>query len=206
MVDYKNKDYRGFIFLVHKDHGLMLLHCTRKNDKPPHWQLPGGHVDETEFLDAALKSQDPQTQLLLACKAGAARELYEETGMDFRSRLDRMEPAQLRRQSANNKKDEKAVNELKERFFFLLNVNDEDFPSTNGEAKAARSSTRALQAPQGKAGPHLRLLMSHEHSGFTFVLEPTRAAEMLIHHSGGKCSEALLMAMGKERESAAKAS
>ena len=50
--DFRKKDYRGFIFLVHQDHGLMLLHCTRKKNKPPHWQLPGGHVDEHEFVTA----------------------------------------------------------------------------------------------------------------------------------------------------------
>jgi hypothetical protein len=36
--------------------------------------------------------------------------------------------------------------------------------------------------------------MSHEHSGFTFQAEPSVAAEMLSLHSGGKCSEALLLA------------
>jgi 8-oxo-dGTP pyrophosphatase MutT (NUDIX family) len=52
LVDYKSEDYRGFIFVVHEHHGLMLLRCTRKKSKPPHWQLPGGHVDEEEFIKA----------------------------------------------------------------------------------------------------------------------------------------------------------
>ena len=52
LVDYNTTDYRGFIFVLHENHGLMLLHCTRKKNKPPHWQLPGGHVDEHEFLEA----------------------------------------------------------------------------------------------------------------------------------------------------------
>lgn len=50
--DYKNIDYRGFIFVVHDQHGLLLLHCTRKPKKGPHYQLPGGHVDNFEFEDA----------------------------------------------------------------------------------------------------------------------------------------------------------
>jgi hypothetical protein len=50
--DYKNVDYRGFIFVVHEQHGLLLLHCTRKPKKGPHYQLPGGHVDNVEFEDA----------------------------------------------------------------------------------------------------------------------------------------------------------
>jgi hypothetical protein len=30
LVDYKQFDYRGFVFCLHDDYGLMLLHCTRK--------------------------------------------------------------------------------------------------------------------------------------------------------------------------------
>ena len=48
-IDYRNVDYRGFIFVVHEAHGLMLLHCTRKKKKGPHFQLPGGHIDDFEF-------------------------------------------------------------------------------------------------------------------------------------------------------------
>lgn len=51
-VDIVKHDYRGFVFVVHEEHGLMLLRCTRKKKKPPHWQLPGGHVDVDEFLAA----------------------------------------------------------------------------------------------------------------------------------------------------------
>jgi hypothetical protein len=42
------------------------------------------------------------------------------------------------------------------------------------------------------------LKVSVEHSGFTFQSEPKEAAEMIKLHSGGKMSEALLMAMEKE--------
>jgi len=51
-LDYRNADYRGFVFAVHEQHGLMLLHCTRKAKKGPHFQLPGGHVDDFEFEEA----------------------------------------------------------------------------------------------------------------------------------------------------------
>jgi 8-oxo-dGTP pyrophosphatase MutT (NUDIX family) len=47
--DYKRVDYRGFVFAIHEAHGLLLLHCTRKPKKGPHYQLPGGHVDDYEF-------------------------------------------------------------------------------------------------------------------------------------------------------------
>lgn len=41
----------------------------------------------------------------------------------------------------------------------------------------------------------LQMRISHEHSGFTFEPEPSKAAEMVKLHSGGKVSEALLMSM-----------
>jgi hypothetical protein len=52
LIDYSKDDYRGFCFCIHEEHGLMMLHCTRKKDKGPHDQLPGGHIDEPEFLEA----------------------------------------------------------------------------------------------------------------------------------------------------------
>jgi hypothetical protein len=55
LVDYRGVDYRGFLFVVHDIHGLMLLRCTRKKNKGPHWQVPGGHIDEPEFLAAGTK-------------------------------------------------------------------------------------------------------------------------------------------------------
>jgi hypothetical protein len=57
LVDYATKDYRGFIFVMHETLGLMLLHCTRKKSKGPHWQLPGGHIDDHEFLQAGQHEQ-----------------------------------------------------------------------------------------------------------------------------------------------------
>lgn len=48
------------------------------------------------------------------------------------------------------------------------------------------------------AFPHFyrckQLLLSVEHSGFTFIKDLSEAAQMLELHSGGKCSEALSMA------------
>jgi 8-oxo-dGTP pyrophosphatase MutT (NUDIX family) len=57
LVDYATNDYRGFIFVVHETLGLMLLHCTRKKSKGPHWQLPGGHIDDHEFLQTGQYEQ-----------------------------------------------------------------------------------------------------------------------------------------------------
>ena len=112
--------------------------------------------------------------------------------MDCRSTLDRLEPAQLR--SLEQVDEKQAVNELKNRLFFFLQVTDPDFP------ECIDGSGTAPQSPEGS---HLKLKLSNEHSGFTFVSEPARAAEMLRHHSGGKCSDALLMAMSSDKEQVA---
>jgi hypothetical protein len=41
--------YKSFIFVEHNVLGLLLLYCTRKPSKGPHFQLPGGHIDDIEF-------------------------------------------------------------------------------------------------------------------------------------------------------------
>jgi 8-oxo-dGTP pyrophosphatase MutT (NUDIX family) len=170
LVDYRNIDYRGFLFVVHDIHGLMLLRCTRKKSKGPHWQVPGGHVDEAEFLAAGTKIEffppelvftsfnapistlrteakefnDRSSQLQHACKAGAARELFEETGIDLRASLDRIIPASLRLSNEVIKGREVMLNELKNRLFFFVSVNDSDFPSVG-------------IGPTGREGSHLRV-------------------------------------------------
>ena len=45
-----------------------------------------------------------QERFVSACKYGAARELYEETKIDFRNRLDRLQPAMLGMNNDNNDK------------------------------------------------------------------------------------------------------
>jgi len=158
-------------------------------------------VDEDDFLKAARRSNDRDAQLIWACKEGAARELYEETGMDIRSHLDRLEPAKLRSEETND--DEKLLtNELKERLFFFLHTTDKDFVTESDKDFATTT------APLRVAFSNLRLKLSHEHSGFTFEADPSKAADMLEHHSGGKCAKALRMAMsnsGDKTESGNKA-
>lgn len=260
LVDYKQQDYRGFIFVVHEEHGMVLLKCTRKKNKGPHFQVPGGHVDEPEFLEAgkqrfdflqtakrcpkigqsmptsvsnlhvklvltlfhlfhfmfiffkkkAQKFNDRSSQLLQACRSGAARELYEETGMDVRKCLERLEVADV--MDGGN---ETLKNEYKHRLFFYLWVNDEDFLQNGGGVAPLGTEGRHLRVSLVVSSLsvdsfqiasvltptisyslcHLQLKLSVEHSGFTFQPEPEEAVEMLKQHSGGKVSEALHMAI-----------
>ena len=54
MADTNDDDYRAFLFAIHPSHGMLLLYCTRKKKKGPHYQVPGGHVDVEDF-EAACK-------------------------------------------------------------------------------------------------------------------------------------------------------
>ena len=93
LEEYVKEDYRAFLFAVHPDHGMLLLHCTRKKKKPPHFQCPGGHVDKEDFEYVVLNTPESNHRgpplLIHASKIGAARELFEETGIDVRSALNR---------------------------------------------------------------------------------------------------------------------
>ena len=63
--------------------------------------------------------------ILEACKVGAARELFEETGIDVRNQLDRLEPAAILPPELGDK----LSCMLKNKCYFHLEVNDKDFPS-----------------------------------------------------------------------------
>ena len=87
LVDFAQNDYRAFCLLVHRQHGAIMLQCTRKKKKPPHYQLPGGHVDKFEFDQVRQTSSSSSSsskvaieELYQAAKIGCAREVYEETG------------------------------------------------------------------------------------------------------------------------------
>ena len=64
--------------------------------------------------------------LLEACKLGAARELYEETGIDIRRSLDRLEPASLTKVNSTNELECM----LKNKCYFHLQLTDKDFFSS----------------------------------------------------------------------------
>jgi hypothetical protein len=59
----------------------------------------------------------------MACKIGAARELFEETGMDLRNSLDRLSPIQVRK--VGDEEDRLSC-QFKKRVFFSVDICDDD--------------------------------------------------------------------------------
>ncbi len=203
--DYSNDDYRAFLFAQHPVHGLLLLYCSRKKKKSPHFQAPGGHVDNADFHIASgrIKSgkQDNSIDntgsshplLVLACKIGVARELYEETGIDLRNRLDRLQPVPLRDGDSNkvNEKDDDLTCRFKHRLFFKICLTDADFVTEGFDSKMGLGLSQSMNTDP----PKLMIKLSHEHQGFIFEPNPMKAVDLLIQHSGGKVSTALGMAI-----------
>lgn len=195
LTEFSNADYRAFVFVIHQKYGMVLLHCTKKPSKGPHFQLPGGHIDQNEFVAAGMTSGgNPKVHLLAAAKLGAARELFEETSIDVRQNLKRLQPAPLRLVGT----DKELHCELKKRIYFFLKVTDEDFWTEEREGFSSIMRSE-LDVPLGPKGKRLMLKLSEEHSGFKFQKEPRDAAELLKKHSGGVGSEALLMALVRSK-------
>ena len=57
--------------------------------------VPGGKINEVEFLAAAKESGSPRVQLQIAAREAAARHVFEITGLDIRQQADRLKPAVL---------------------------------------------------------------------------------------------------------------
>ena len=223
--------YRSFIFVVHENYGLLLLHCTRKIKKGYHYQIPGGHLDDEDFLVSnnycnnrsdEFNIDESQKSLLMAGMVGAARELYEETGIDFRTipqeqlphgvdtvhskGSSRIHPLPLYESSANATNDTKQQlpNEFKHRLFYTIVVTDDDLMKS-GDSGSSNTTINAINHkddanintstynPQPPS--HIRLKLSHEHSGYTFVKDDVDMIDSMIAlHSGGAIAKAFRMA------------
>ena len=101
---------------------------------------------QNEFL-WVLTSYDPseKTNLkngkddpILAYKSCAARELYEETGIDLRGSLDRLEPLQLKEPKG------KLPCEYKQRIFFSAEIFDHDIALQDEMVALTSSLTQAV--------------------------------------------------------------
>mmetsp|Transcript_17211 Transcript_17211/g.33761 ORF Transcript_17211/g.33761 Transcript_17211/m.33761 type:complete len:242 (+) Transcript_17211:84-809(+) len=147
----EERPIKAFVIARHEDLGYLVLKGF-KNRKGIHGQLPGGNLD---FSDASPAY-------------GAARELFEETGIDVRMRLDRLDLAVF----------SNGARTLKRRCFFRLNLTDAD-------------ASGSRPPDSGEAGS-FTLKLSSEHVGYVFEKDPERVAEMVAQHSGGKCRQAVL--------------
>ena len=162
------------------------VHENQRKDPTTNSQV--GHIDNFEFEYAADKcshSNSPNRLndvLLEAAKMGTARELFEETGIDVRGQLERLDPAPL--YDGGNLKGG-PMNMLDRKLYFSLNVTDDDF--LRGQ--------EGLTHPNDEHGKHLALKISHEHSGYIFVNDPMQSIEMIVKHSGGTGARALRMSM-----------
>eukprot|EP01012_Entosiphon_sulcatum_P029976 TRINITY_DN3675_c0_g1_i4.p2 TRINITY_DN3675_c0_g1~~TRINITY_DN3675_c0_g1_i4.p2 ORF type:complete len:168 (+),score=28.94 TRINITY_DN3675_c0_g1_i4:24-506(+) len=151
-------DVRAFVFAHHPQHGFLLLQADKKRKGGLHFQVPGGHVDDVEVKTHGLER---------ACTVAAARELFEETGIDIRNALDRLIPAR-------DRNGRHLI--VKDRYFYALQLSDAD------------SIQNGLPPLSGEPFP---LRLSHEHTGFTFMKDQLKAADAVESHSGGKVTKAL---------------
>ena len=190
-----------------------------------HYQLPGGHVDTSDLrsvTDGHLNcekgggggrggtprrsSVSSENTLIYGCATAAARELFEETGIDVRSDVGRLVPMKLLyeySESCSNSNNDGSDNvvfkkavvyEHRLRWYFTLRLSNDDFPdeSTTTSTSLAKHGNSASKETDTN---HLNLQLSREHSGFTFQKDLVATSQILSQHSNGGPAEAILMAL-----------
>jgi 8-oxo-dGTP pyrophosphatase MutT (NUDIX family) len=196
-VNYKNADYTAMVFVVHRTRGMLLLHIKASGGPTQKCQIPGGLVLEDEFLKAAKQSGDSQVQLQIAAREAAARQLYEKTGLDIRHDVDRFKPAILRLNPPVGPKGVQYLkNEYKSKLYYFLQVDEDDFisPCAVGELEPSQKLTRPTLDPGDSP---LTLRLCDDYGGFTFVLDPADAANVLNEDGSKEATDALRMIMNE---------
>ena len=190
----KAYDPRGFVVARHPRHGYLVLFALKKK-KGLHGQLPGGHVDGDEV--------DAYGSGVRSATVAAARELFEETGIDVRGDLKRLDHVRFPDaahelstspgggcESGGGGGGGGGGDHFKGRFFFRLELTDAD--STGAGAGCVRS-----KGGKGKAVYHygggsttvpvfFTVRLSKEHVEWVFEEDEERVASMIDLHSGGK--------------------
>jgi len=156
--------YKASVFVVHHTLGMLLI--PQRND-PSLIEIPGGSIEEIELSQAALKSSHYKMQLQLAAREAACRHLYEQTGMDTRLDLERLQPAVLYVEPPPGIDGIRLLrNELNNSLYFLFRVSaEEQVLGPNVDHNGGALADRARRS--GAAGP------------FVFVKEPEKALELL---------------------------
>jgi 8-oxo-dGTP pyrophosphatase MutT (NUDIX family) len=133
----------------------MLLRCMDS----PRFAIPGGKLEEDEFLRAAKLSGSDKVQLQIAAREGAARQLYEATGIDVRGHLERLKPAVLQINPVADATGHKLLkNEHENSLFYFLQVAEEDFQPTQAMADQDGSS---LVPPLDEADSPMKVSQFH---------------------------------------------
>lgn len=194
-VDYQTQEYQGMVFVVHETRGMLLLNQhsafldnnTDSQEPSETINIPGGSVIEKEYLAAAQQSGHSKMQLQLAARQGAARHLFQSTGIDMRSHLQRLTPAIIH---SNPPVDENGLkylkNEHENKLFFFLQVSDADLipisePQTDNSNEEADDDQqgKTLVGPAGEMDSPWKLKLCAGVSNFTFVQDPLAAASEL---------------------------
>ncbi|KAK9171155.1 NUDIX domain protein [Cryptosporidium meleagridis] len=192
--------FRSFIIVIHQEYGCLLLKSTKKS-KYDIFQLPGGRLDEKDLLinlsEANSNSNDNNNNnnginpipTENAFKIAAARELYEETGLDFRNRLNMLKPL-------------KFDLPIKWRFFYL-NITNYEIVNQNQnknyyfnifqEFSQYFKSIMFNTKNNNTDVKNINIKLSKEHESFLFEKDLVKASQLVESHSKGICSKALLL-------------
>lgn len=132
-------------------------------------------------------------QLQLAAREGAATHLFEQTGIDARHDLARLQPAVLHVDPPVDALTRMKLlkNEFDRCLYYFFQVSEEEFLHERpGNTPATR-----LVAPEGDEGSMLKPSLPIDFSGFLFLKEPMEAIEILQTEGNDETREALTMIM-----------
>jgi hypothetical protein len=194
-VDYKSADFRAMVFVVHRTRGMLLLQGSKASSLNSRNNVPGGAISEEEFLDAAKQSGSPQVQLQIAARIAAARQLFENTGLDIRQQANRFKPAVLNVNPTMNpvRGFQYLRNENENKLYYFLQVDEDDFSKLKDQQKDTLNAKS--KKPSVDAGDEpVALKLSNSYSGFEFVHDPVDATEVL-KKDGNDAAIALNMIM-----------
>jgi len=205
------------LLLQDKNFSITTSKSSGKKKKKRKSTVPGGKINEEEFLSAAKESGSPQIQLQIAAREAAARVVFETTGLDIRIQADRLKPAVLCMTPPMNadRGYEYLRNENEENLYYFLQVEEDDFEKLQEEQvedaetpKLTRPSDdpgedpapAKLKRPSADSGDDpVPLKLSSDYHGFEFVQDPGKASKVL-KKDGNDAAIALTMIMSAAKQ------
>ncbi|OLQ16375.1 NUDIX domain protein [Cryptosporidium hominis] len=185
--------FRSFIIVIHQEYGCLLLKSTKKSEYDI-FQLPGGRLDEKDLMINVSEANNNNSRINPiptenAFKIAAARELYEETGLDFRNRLYMLKPLKF---------------DLPNKWrFFYLNITNYEVVNQNQnknyyfnifqEISQYFNSIIFKTKNNNIDVNNINIKLSKEHESFLFEKDLVKASQLVKSHSKGVCSKALLL-------------